>query len=165
MITLPSHGSSAGPLLRALLEAQRKDEESTAYPLIGEYARRIAVLCRRLGDPVLWPVGPAAERLVGAAVVISEGAAQARGWSSSLNDTDVLLVGTVATGPVELVAAASHARALYAVRVHACAIDVPGVDQVAEGTFDSFAGLDDLPISPASGRLERGLGRHKAKAA
>lgn len=139
---------SAGPLLEAVLSAQRGDEEATSHPLLAEYARRVVALSQRLGNPVLWPVGPAAERLAGAAAVTGEGAVHVRGWSSSLPATNVLLIATVATSPIELLVAGSHARALDAASLHACAIDIAGIEDVPEGTFDSFTELGDVPRLP-----------------
>ncbi len=161
----PSRDVSTGPLLDGLLTAQRRDEEATSHPLLAEYARRVVALSRRLGNPVLWPVGPAAERLAGAAVLAGEGAVRVRGWSGA-PAARVLLLATVATSPIELVGAGSHARALNAASVHACAIDVEGIETVDKGAFDSFTALGDVPqlSSRAQPAPHPGSGRTRAAA-
>ncbi len=151
MVTRKTDEPVLGPLLRGVLSAQRRNEDATSFPLIGEYAQRVVAICRECKDPLLWPVGSAAERLVGAAVMVSEGSIRVRGWSTDIPNEVVLLVGTSATTPLELLAAAAHARSLGATSVHACAIDVAGVEHVvAKGVFESYSSLRDTP--PAQGR-------------
>src|SRR4051794_40041469 len=110
-----------GPLLREVLDAQR-----TAERLVGSYAHlrdsaeALAQHCELLSSPLVWPVGDPAERLAGAAVVVSEGRVRVRGWTDHLLGERVLLVAVVATTPLALLHAAQHSRRLGVAEVHAC---------------------------------------------
>ena len=135
-----------GTLLAQVLWAQERDEQATSFPLISDFAQRIIAVAHNYKLSILWPVGNAAERLVGAATVLGGGSVRARGWSTSLPNQSVLLVGTHATAPHELLVAAAHARAMGATAVHACAIDIDGIEAVSEGQLDSYRPLaDDFP--------------------
>lgn len=132
-----------GPHLVETLELQCIDEVATSYPCLESYGRRLASLCEMHGDPVVWPVGDAAERLAGAAALLSEGRLRLRGWSDDLAGQQVLLVGTAAATPLALLAAASQARALGATTVHGCAIELREADPEALGdVLDSYSSLE-----------------------
>jgi hypothetical protein len=143
-----------GPLLDGVLRAQRADEQATGFPMIGTYAERVVAATRAYSEPLLWPVGDAAERVVGAAVLVGRGSVHARGWSTTMTGRNVLLVATTSTTPLEIIAAASQARALGARSVHACGIDIAGVEDIAEGTLDSFTSLLNSPAI-GGGQLSR----------
>jgi len=146
MTTEPGTEVRIGPLLDGVLRAQRADEQATAFPLICTYAERVVAASRAFAETLIWPVGDAAERLVGAAVLIGQGSVHARGWSTPMAGRNVLLVAATSTSPLEIITAASRARALGARSVHACGIDIAGIDDVPDGTLDSFTSLLDSPI-------------------
>ena len=73
-----------GPGLAEVLATQSFDEQAVGYPQLERYAHALAKLCRELSYPLVWPVGPAAERLAGAAVIVSRGRIRPRGWTVSL---------------------------------------------------------------------------------
>jgi len=90
-----------------------------------------------MGSPLVWPVGEAAERLTGAAVLASEGEVRARGWADDVGGERVLLATVAAVTPLSLVEAAHHARAMGAVEVHAWGVEVAGLEvSELEGVFD-----------------------------
>jgi hypothetical protein len=117
-----------GPGLAAVLAAQRLDEEAVDYPAIGGYAGALARLCSTIDDPCVWPVGAAAERLAGAALVFGCGRMRVRGWSSDLAGQRVLLVTVAATTPLPLFVAAEQALSLGAREVLACGVHVQGIE-------------------------------------
>lgn len=133
--------AAAGPLLTALIAAHRTAEQITAYPQLSSYASRLAALCEDMGSPLVWPVGEAAERLAGAAVLESEGEVRVRGWTDDITGERVLLITVAAVTPFALVQAAYHARSMGAVEVHACGAVVAGLDAEALGIYDSYAEL------------------------
>jgi hypothetical protein len=128
----------AGPLLTNLVAAHKAAERAIAYPELPHYAASLADLCDDMGSPLVWPVGEAAERLAGAAVLVSEGETRVRGWTDDLRGERALLVAVAAVSPLGLIEAARHARALGAYEVHACSIDVAGLDAPElRAVFDS----------------------------
>jgi hypothetical protein len=127
--------------LAALLAAHRTAEQITAYPELHSYASRLAVLCKDMDSPLVWPVGEAAERLAGAAVLESEGGIRVRGWTDDITEERVMLVTVAAVTPLALVQAADHARSMGAVEVHACGVVVAGLDAEALGIYDSYTQL------------------------
>jgi hypothetical protein len=141
-----------GPMLRDVMTAQRIDEEATAYPRLEAYCAALAVSCDDLDEPIVWPVGSAAERLAGAAVLLSKGRVRVRGWSSRLDGERVLVLAVGAVTPIGLHAAAQQARALGAREVHGCGIAIEDMDG-----FDIRAGLDGYaplePVRTAFGQL------------
>jgi hypothetical protein len=157
--TSGTHGRTViGPLLVDTIRLQRQAEAATSYPSLEHYGGLLAALCQTLGDPIVWPVGDAAERLAGAAVLLSKGRVRVRGWSDGLAGDQVLLACTVAATPLGLLAAASHARALGATTVHGCAIELHG--RKSEDLDDA---LDSYSLLEPAGRVHaarRGDARH-----
>jgi phosphoribosylpyrophosphate synthetase len=121
MTSVSFQSEQPGPLLAELLEAQRCEERAVAYPAFALIER-----CEELGDPIVWPVGAAAERIAGAASVMAAGALNVATWNMSLAQHRVLLIAVVGTTPITMVAAAEHVKQLGAAEVHACAVDVVG---------------------------------------
>jgi len=139
--------TSPGPLLAALIDAQREDEAALSYPRITSLASALAEHCDDLGQPVVLPMGEAADRLLGATVVISEGEVRPRGWTGDLAGERVLLLCVSAVSPSSLVEAASHARAMGAIEVHACGVNVAGLTPGAHlAAFDSYSAIDDVCV-------------------
>jgi hypothetical protein len=137
--------TTAGPLLTNLISAHRTAERVTAYPELYSYASSLVALCEDMGSPVVWPVGDAAERLAGAAVLASEGEVRVRGWTDDVRGERVLLATVAAVTPLGLVEAAKQARAMGASEVHAFGIDVPGLDAPELSVvFDSHGVLAEL---------------------
>jgi phosphoribosylpyrophosphate synthetase len=134
--------TTAGPLLSNLLSAHRAAERATTYQELSSHAASLAMLCDEMGSPVVWPVGAAAERLAGASVLASEGDVRVRGWTDDIRGESVLLVSVAAVTPLSMVEAAKHARAMGAFEVHACGIEVAGLEMPELSTvFDSCAVL------------------------
>jgi len=129
----------AGPLLAQLLEAQRREEELVAFPLIESVADAVLAVAHRQPRWLLWPIGPAAERIAGVVEVRSRGAVDIGSWNTPVSNRAILLFGTVAASPLELQTAAERLRGRGAVEVHACAVDVLGAEDV--DTFTSFQRL------------------------
>lgn len=150
-----------GPLLVDTIRLQRQAEAATSYPSLELYGGLLAALCHTLGDPIVWPVGDAAERLAGAAVLLSKGRVRVRGWSDGLAGDQVLLACTVAATPLGLLAAASHARALGATAVHGCAIELHGhKPDVFSDALDSYSLLE--PAAHVHSRGRRNTRRARA---
>jgi hypothetical protein len=134
--------TSTGPLVQRLLCAQRSAEESTQHPKIQVLADQLLSLLEELGWPLLWPVDPFAERLVGAAVACGNGKPTVRSFSSTVEGADVLLVAVAAVSSAGLVEAAGCARLLGATVVRGCGVEVPGAeDAVAKGFLRTFSAL------------------------
>jgi hypothetical protein len=114
--------------LTNLISAHRTAERVTAYPDLHRYASSLVALCEDMDSPLVWPVGNAAERLAGAAVLASEGDVRVRGWADDVRREHVLLVTVAAVSPLGLVEAARQARAMGASEVHAVGIEVAGLD-------------------------------------
>jgi hypothetical protein len=143
-----------GPLLREVISAQRADEQALDYPRLRGYAAALARRCRELENPLVWPVGDAAERLAGAAILLSEGSVRVRGWSDVPRGERVLVLTVAAVTPVSLMEAARHARALGAAEIHACGVEVAGVESVGtDAAFDSYDVLYDETRDTATGWL------------
>jgi hypothetical protein len=124
---MPPEHTTAGPLLRGLLAAHRTATQVTTYPELSCYASRLTTLCQDMDSPLVWPVGEAAERLVGAAVLASEGEVRVRGWTDDIRGERVVLLAVAAVSPLSLVEVARHARAMGAGEVHACGVEVAGL--------------------------------------
>jgi hypothetical protein len=155
LLSADPEASGAGPALRTLIETQRANEEATAFPRIAALARALGELSEALGAPLVWPVGEAADRLAGAAVLASAGEMRVRGWTDDIRGERVLLATVAAVTPLGLVEAAKHARALGASEVHACGLEVPGLDSPdLHDVFDS-RGLLAVRNGPTESR-ERG---------
>lgn len=132
-----------GPALEELLGAQREEDEALAYPSVVRYAAALADLCRRLRSPLVWPVGAAAERLAGAAIIESSGTVRIRGWHKDLSGERVLLLAGAAVTPLGLCAAADQAREFGVREVMATGIRV-------EGTFTSESITAFFPLEAPS---------------
>ncbi len=117
-----------GPGLAEVLATQSFDEQAVGYPQLERYAHALAKLCRELSYPLVWPVGPAAERLAGAAVIVSRGRIRPRGWTVSLRGERVLLVTVSSITPLPLFAAADQATLLGVAEVLACGVCVQGLE-------------------------------------
>ena len=134
--------SYAGPLLGNLIRAHEQADAATAYPGLAALADALADRCEELDAPLVWPVGGAAERVAGAAVLSSEGDVRVRGWVDGVAGEKVLLVAVAHVTPLEMVAAARHARAMGADQVHVCGVDVAGLNADELGpVFDSRSEL------------------------
>jgi hypothetical protein len=134
--------SYAGPLLGNLIRAHKQAEAVTSYPSLTALADALADRCEELDAPLVWPVGGAAERVAGAAVLSSEGEIRVRGWVEGVAGEKVLLVAVAHVSPLEMVAAAGHARAMGADQVHACGVDVAGLNaDELDPVFDSRSEL------------------------
>lgn len=133
----------SGPLMDALVSAQVRDAACTRHPRISSIGRALIALVHELGDPLVWPAGSPAERVIGAAVILSEGKIEARDWSSSIDGRDVLIFATHLVSALPLELAAEQARRLGAGRVFACALDVRSSDPI---NVDGFALLRAEPL-------------------
>jgi hypothetical protein len=141
-LSLARPDAAAGPLLRELLAVQDADDEAVAYPQLQAYASALMRRAEDLDSPLIWPVGQRAERLAGAAVLLSHGRVRVRGWNDDVNGDHVLLVAVAQATPLGLVAAAEHAYAAGASEVHACGVAILGVDR--NRLLDAVAGYADL---------------------
>lgn len=136
------HMPSIGPMLEEVLAAQDAAFRSTEFPIVESYADRLVALARDLGSPVVWPVGLAAERLVGASIIVGKGQLRARDWNRYLSGEPVLLVCIAATSPLPLLAAATEARSRGAGRLVACGISIGGMKLGVPGSLDEYFSLD-----------------------
>lgn len=127
-----------GPMLGRVIGAQRTSEQIVAYPTLIEAAAALVHHCDDLDWPLVWPTSAAAERLVGAAVLVGEGRVRARGWTDDVQGENVLVVEVAAVTPMSMIQAANHARALGAAEVRGCGIEVGG-DKV--DTLDGYTAL------------------------
>jgi len=134
--------SSRGPLLRALVRAQEADQAALTFPRIEEFAMALASRCNELDAPLVWPVGDSAERLAGAAVLATEGEVRVRGWTGFPPGERILLLAVAAVGPSSLIEAALLARRMGASEIHACGVDVVGMDAaLVDERFDTYGSL------------------------
>lgn len=133
----------AGPMLREVLAVQDIEFRCTEYPRVEAYAERLVALARELGHPVIWPVGRAAERLVGSAIVVGKGQLRARDWNSRLSGESALLVCIAAATPLPLYVAAAEAMAFGAGRVMACGVSIRGLE--CSGNLDAYYWLGGAP--------------------
>jgi hypothetical protein len=132
-----------GPLLRLVLDAQDADEAATEFGQLEELAAALISLADALGKPVVWPIGAAAERLVGAATIASKGALRTLRWSRPPVGESVLLVCINSTSPLPLLMTAEYARRIGTRTIHACGRDIHGLDgSGALSSFESFHALD-----------------------
>jgi hypothetical protein len=142
MLDLIDGKSTIGPMLRQVLEMQRRDEELTSHPRLQSYGAQLVELCKRRGDPLVWPVGEAAHRLAGAAALLSGGRVRLRGWSDDVVRQSVLLLCPFAATPLGVLAAARQARAMGASRVDACGIEVHGAHDGHGDVLGSYFSLE-----------------------
>jgi hypothetical protein len=145
--------ASHGPLLGQLVSIHRLNEEALEVPHLNRLAAVLSAHCRELGSPAVWPVGEAAARLAGAAVVFGDGDVKLRGWVGDVRDVPVLLASLAAATPLEMIQAATHARALGVSCVHAWGWNVEGLDSPdLTVVFDSSFKYED-ELGGASLRL------------
>lgn len=131
-----------GPLLAGLLDVHKMNEEALEGPQLERLAAALVTRCCDLGRPLIWPVGDAATRLAGAAVLVAKGDIKIRGWVDDIRGTPVLLASLAAATPLEMVDAARHARALGASAVHAFGWNVADMSSPGfESAFDSCFAL------------------------
>ncbi len=128
----------AGPLLAGLVEAQRRDSDAVEYPAIQHVAETLIDHAQAL-QAVVWPVGEAAERVSGAAMLLAEGDLTVGAWNSRLDGERVVLFAVAGTTPLSLAAAATQVRSMGAAEVHACGVDVVGGED--SDAWESFAKL------------------------
>ena len=116
----------------------RCEVAATEFPAIEANAAALVSLGHRLGDPVIWPVGSAAERIAGAATLISAGGIRAREWNSTVGGQRVLVFVVVALTPLSLFTAARQALNMGAVAVDACGLRVDGLVGIGLGPLASL---------------------------
>jgi len=133
-----------GPALDRLIHAQDADDDAVTFGRLREYSGRLAELCQRLEDPLVWPVGSSAERLTGAAVILSGGKMRTRGWTTPLANERVLLVTVAAVTPLGLLEAAERAKALGATEIFACGVRVEGLPADGIPQIKQFISLSAL---------------------
>ena len=117
-----------GEKLAELLSAQQREETATRFPNLERHANRLHDLSQELGYPTVWPVGSPAERIVGAAMVLSRGSLQVKQSNSDVKGEHILLFAVAAVSPLCLQAAAEQAIEQGATRVEAVTIDELTVD-------------------------------------
>jgi hypothetical protein len=151
---------SVGPLLKRVLDAQREEEAATQYPAIEALGRALERVVKEMDGPIVWPLGAAAERIAGAATLLSRGGVQTTGWTDGVADQRVLLLGVASVSPLPFIVAAEHARRLGASEVHACGLTVAGLESSqTESGLDSYRRLSGAPVV---GRLTEPESKHEA---
>lgn len=138
---------TSGPLLTRLIEAQRTAEGLLSYPSVQEAADALVRHCKAHRWPLLWPAGPAAERLVGAAILAGAGRVRARGWTDPVDGQSVLVVDVGAVTAQSILQCADHARALGASEVCGCGLNLADV-----GDLDGLDGYTALTVPPSLSR-------------
>jgi hypothetical protein len=127
-----------GPGLIQLLNAQQAEDDLLSPPSLGDAAQALVLLQARIGGkPVIWPVGPGGERLVGAATLLGGRDFMVRRNRDGVYGRRVLLVCPVLVTSLPLMDASGHARALGAKWVAGCAVHAGGIGWVPEG-LDEF---------------------------
>jgi hypothetical protein len=140
---------SAGPLLVDLVAAHKRNEEALRFPLVESLCRALVNRSLELGSPLIWPIGEAANRLAGSAVVVAQGGLRVRGWTDEIRGERVLLLAVVETTLVALVETAAHARVLGAREVHAAFVHVNELAPLgSNGIFDSHVVLSSATSQP-----------------
>jgi hypothetical protein len=134
-----------GPLLRGLVEAQRRDAAFASQVQLRRAANALSTYALELRLPWLEPVSDAGHRLVGAALVLDANL-RVRTGRTSVRGSRLLLVDGVAVGPLALVAHAHRMRTAGAASVHGFAVDLLFPEPYDEG-------LEGLRLMSASGRL------------
>lgn len=124
-----------GPALCEVLAAQREDDEAVGYGQLERHAMALSELSSKLGDPIVWPVGPAAERIAGAATILGGGNLRVRGGTTDLTAQRVLILAVAAVTPLPLLQAAGRARALGAAEVLGCGVRIQGIHAGQESEF------------------------------
>jgi hypothetical protein len=118
----PLSPGSWGSLLNGILEAQQSAAKLLAGPDIASSAEALAAFASRRGHPVLVPVSPMANRLVGAALVVGGRSLRASDEGSVPVGEHVLLVEAVAAGAAGLRSASDMLRSLGAASVECVAL-------------------------------------------
>jgi len=133
-------GSPTTPLLTSLLDVQDRNNEVVAHPHIEAHAQHVVDWAMQFDQPVLVPVGVAAQRLLGAVAPLAKGTLEIPLYGDRFDGRTALLVGAIAGSLIEFEAAAANVRRRGANSVHACAIDV--THQVPTAALDSFTVLN-----------------------
>ena len=141
-----------GDGLTALLEAQDFEAAAVQFPALEAHASALIALGRRLDDPVIWPVGVAAERIAGAASLISGGGIRLREWNSEVRGERVVIFAVVSLTPLTLFAAARHALNMGAVAVEACGLRIEGLDDTGLGPLANFHVVSGYLLAGAAAR-------------
>jgi hypothetical protein len=139
--------------LAALLGAQDVEVAATQFPAIEAHAAALVTLGQRLGDPVIWPIGAAAERIAGAATLISAGGVRLREWNTTVRGQRVLIFVVVALTPLSLFAGARQALNMGAVAVDACGLRVDGLEGAGLGPLANLHVVSgDFLAAPTAAR-------------
>lgn len=138
-----------GDQLAAVLWAQEAEAEAVAYPSLEVHGSALVELSRRLGDPVVWPLGPAGERIAGAASLISKGHLRVRNWNHQVRDERVLLFAVVSLTPLPLFAAARLAADSGAGWIAACGIRVEGLEETGLGPLSIYYPVTEAVLTGA----------------
>jgi hypothetical protein len=125
----------AGPLLKRLVQAEKFEQEVVGHEQIEAIADALAQTAAELRDCLVWPVGPAAERVAGVLTARTRGAVLVGGWNTCVEGRRVLLFAVAALTPLPLETAARQLRSRGAAEVHACAIHLDGA--IASDVLDS----------------------------
>ncbi len=139
--------NEVGDGLAALLGAQEAEAEAIRFPALEKHASALIALDRELGDPVVWPVGAAAERIAGAATLLSGGRIRVREWNSEVRGERVLVFAVVALTPLSIFAAAQQALNMGADAVQACGLRIEGFDDTSLGPLTSFHAVPEGVLS------------------
>jgi phosphoribosylpyrophosphate synthetase len=131
----------AGDGLRALLEAQGQDAAAVTFPALEVHAAALISLGRRWNNPIVWPVGSAAERIAGAAALLSSGELRLREWNRDVQGERVLIFTVVAVTPLALIAAAQQALNMGAASVEACGVHVEHLSATGLGPLANLHAL------------------------
>ena len=120
--------SEIGPGLAAVLAVQDEEAEAATYPAMERHASSIVSLSDQLGSPVIWPVGASAERVAGAAILMSQGRIRVRRANCEFDGEQVLIFAVAALSPLSIFLSAEHALRQGAGTVRACGIRIDGLD-------------------------------------
>src|SRR4051794_36692377 len=98
------------PLLSGLLMAQNRDNEVVGTAHIEDHAKLVIEFAQQFHDPILIPIGAAAQRLLGAVTLLACNTLDIPITAHRLVGREVLLVGPVTASLIEFEAAATNAR-------------------------------------------------------
>jgi len=148
-------------LLKAVLEAQQSSAKLLAGERIADSARLLVDFAAGCGSPVLSPTSPMAARLVGAALVLGQGAVRATDESTVPVGEHLLLVEAVAVGGAGLLSARERMLRLGATSVgrgrRRSSSDAPCSASASGGSTRlsrllTAATGDDVPLQPLQPR-------------